>query len=198
MASVSKIRPLIIKWEGGLSKNPNDSASAFPAPWPYNGVVNGYHTNKGVTYKTFVGLAPKLNYAVTPENFFTMPDAIWDKIFKQGYWDPWNLDLMNSQAIANLIGDMSWGSGVGGSFNSIQKYLVSKGISVSTKAEAVNQINKLTFSQGEKKIFEELIQWRANFFKSLSSFPTFGKGWLNRLADIEKLGLETIQKKKLP
>ena len=34
-----------------------------------------------------------------------MPDAIWLKIAKNGYWDTVNLDKMNSQALANLFAD---------------------------------------------------------------------------------------------
>lgn len=38
LANVSNIRPFIQKWEGGLSKNPNDTASSNPAPCTYKGV----------------------------------------------------------------------------------------------------------------------------------------------------------------
>lgn len=195
MASVSNIMPFIQKWEGGLSRNTADSASKNPAPWTYKN-QNGWHTNKGVTYTTFVSLAPKLGYAITPDNFFLMPDAIWDAIFKNGYWDTWYLDKMNSQAIADLIADFSWGSGANGSFQSIRKYLSQKGIAVNSRLEAVEAINKLSFAN-ETEIFLELVQWREAFFKSLGSFATFGKGWLNRLNDLKTFGLETIQKKKL-
>lgn len=195
MASVSHIRSLVLKWEGGLSNNPSDTASSNPAPWPYNGQT-GWHTNKGITYTTFVNLAPKLGYAVTPLNFFTMPDAIWDMIFANGYWNPWNLNNMNSQAIADLIGDMAWGSGIYGSFSSIKKYLATKGYAnINTTADAVSAINKLSMSN-EQKIFLELIDWRTNFFKSLGQ-PQFLTGWLNRLNDIKSFGLETIKKKEL-
>lgn len=195
MASVSNIRPFIQKWEGGLSRNTTDTASKNPAPWMYKG-VNGWHTNKGVTYKTFVSFAPKLGYAITPDNFFGMPDAIWDAIFKNGYWDAWYLDKMNSQAIADLIADFSWGSGANGSFQSIRKYLLTKAYTVNSRLEAVEALNKLSFLN-ETEIFNELVAWRESFFKSLSTFGTFGKGWLNRLNDLQKFGLETIQKKKL-
>lgn len=195
MASVSNIRAFIQKWEGGLSRNTTDSASLMPAPWPYKGVT-GWHTNKGVTFKTFSGLAPKLGYAITADNFFTMPDKIWDAIFANGYWAPWYLDKLNSQAIADLIADFAWGSGVNGSFQSIRKYLAQKGYPVNSQLEAVDALNKLA-SFNETEIFNELVSHREAFFKSLSTFSTFGKGWLNRLNDLKKYGLETIAKKKI-
>jgi len=195
LASVSHIRPFIQKWEGGLSRALADNASAYPAPWPYKGVT-GWHTNKGVTYKTFVSLAPKLKYAVTPDNFFIMPDYIWDAIFKVGYWDPWNLDNVKSQAIADFIANASWGSGLSGSFNTIKKYLASKGFQVSTKEQAVTTLNKLSLLN-ETQIFEELIKWRNAFFATLADFSVYGKGWLNRSEALKQFGLETIAKKKI-
>lgn len=195
MASVSGIRPFIQKWEGGLSRNTADSASSNPAPWTYKG-VNGWHTNKGVTYKTFAAMAPVLGYQNNAENFFNMPDEIWDKIIKVGYWDTWDLDNMNSQAIADLLIDFSWGSGASGSFKSIKKYLATKGVTVNNQKEAVQAINKLSFLN-EETTFLELVKWREAFFRSLNSFATFGRGWLNRLDALKTFGLETIQKKKL-
>jgi lysozyme family protein len=55
MADASKIIPHILQWEGGLSRNPADTASKNPAPCSYNGKT-GYHTNKGVTYTTLQAL----------------------------------------------------------------------------------------------------------------------------------------------
>lgn len=194
MASVGNIRPFIQKWEGGLSRQTADNASSYPAPWTYKGVT-GWHTNKGVTYKTFSSLSSKLGYANTAENFFAMPDDIWDKIFYYGYWKPWGLDGVKSQAIADFIANASWGSGLTGSFNTIKKYLATKNISVSTKEQAVAALNKISLLN-EKQIFTELIEWRNNFFRSLSDFSVYGKGWLNRSSDLFKHGLETIAKKK--
>lgn len=194
MANFSNIRPLIIKWEGGLSRHKSDSAATLPAPWLYNG-FNDWHTNKGVTYATFIGLAPKIGYKISPENFFNMPDSIWDNIFKIGYWNPWNLDNLKSQAIADTIACFAWGSGVTGSFNSVKKYLATKGINVSNTAQAVDALNKISFLH-ETQIFEELINWREQFFRSLNQ-PIFLRGWLNRLNDIKNFGLETIKKKKI-
>jgi lysozyme family protein len=192
MAKVSNIRAFIQKWEGGLSRDPNDRASSNPAPWPYKG-KDGWHTNKGVTFTTFSSLAPRLGYAVTAENFFTMPDKIWDSIIQAGYWDSWDLDNMNSQAIADLLLDFAWGSGVGGSFNSIKKYLATKNKIVNNRTEAVKALNEIS-QFNEQTVFLELITWREKFFKSLNQ-PTFINGWLNRLNDLKNYGLNTIKKK---
>jgi len=195
MANYKNIVPFIKKAEGGLSRKTSDSASSRPSPWVYNG-VSGWHTNKGVTYSTFVSLAPKLGYEPSAANFFSMPDDIWGKIYKQGYWDQFSLDNMKSQAIADLLADSAWGSGVGGTLKMLKPYLKEKGYVVSTPAEAVAAINKLASGPNEKKIFEELVGVRKSFFISLNQ-PNNINGWLNRLADLKELGLAELSKKKL-
>ena len=44
----------ILSFEGGLSKDPRDTAVRY-APFP-----GAYHTNKGVTYAAFTALGPKI------------------------------------------------------------------------------------------------------------------------------------------
>lgn len=64
--------------EGGLSNNPNDSASKYPSPTPEK-----YHTNKGVTFKTFIDSSASLKYNPTTDLFLKMPNDVWGKIFKE-------------------------------------------------------------------------------------------------------------------
>lgn len=194
MANSANIRPFIQKWEGGLSKALSDTASSNPSPWSYNG-VSGYHTNKGVTYSTFKNLSNSLGYANTAENFFSMPNDIWNKIFSNGYWKPLYLDNLNSQAIADALSNWSWGSGVSGAFTSLKKYLFTKNITVTNWPQSIEALNKLS-SLNETAIFLELINWREQFFKSLNQ-PANLRGWLNRLNEMKAFGLETIKKKSI-
>ena len=53
MTIIEKYVKFTKKWEGGLSRDKNDSASSYPCPTPYKGKT-GYHTNAGITYKTWV------------------------------------------------------------------------------------------------------------------------------------------------
>lgn len=195
MANYKNIAPFFLKWEGGLSRSTKDTASSYPAPWPYQGLY-GWHTNKGITYKTFVGMAPRMGYEINPDNFFIMPAEIWGKIMKGGYWDPYQLDAINSQAIADFIVSFAWGSGVIGSFKQLKKYLENKGIAVSTQPEAARALDQLASQKGEELIFLELIEFKANFLKSLNQ-PVFINGWLNRLEALKNFGLETIKKKRI-
>jgi hypothetical protein len=184
MAQIREIIPFTYKWEGGLSRATTDKASRNPSPYVYNG-QKGWHTNKGVTYSTFKSLAPKLGYSDTSNNFLTMPEDIWLKIAKNGYWDIINLDAVKSQAIANIMFSWMWGSGYAWR-NRIQKYLQSKGISwnISDLKGLPNKLNDLTDKQGEKQTFDELIEQKKQFLLSLGQ-PANEKGWMNRLNDLK-------------
>jgi hypothetical protein len=204
MADIKYITSFTEKWEGGLSRATTDTASKNPSPYTYKGQT-GWHTNKGVTYSTFKSLAPRLGYKDTAENFLNMPQDIWLKIAKVGYWDIINLDAVKSQAIANLIFSWQWGSGYSWR-NRVQRYLASKGInwSISDLKGLPNKLNELSDKQGEKKTFDELIEQKKQFLVSLNQ-PANERGWLRRLEDLKNNGytflgksVEVIKKNLVP
>jgi hypothetical protein len=193
MADIKYITDFTKKWEGGLSRATTDKASKNPSPYVYKGQT-GWHTNKGVTYTSFKSLAPKLGYKDTAENFLTMPEDIWLKIAKVGYWDVINLDNLKSQAIANLMFSWQWGSGYGWR-NRVQNYLKSKGIDWSIKDlnGLSNKLNELSDKQGEKQTFDDLIEQKKQFLLSLNQ-PANEKGWLRRLDDLKNSGYSFLGK----
>lgn len=193
MAQIDLIIPHTKKWEGGLSKATTDTASSFPSPYYHNGSY-GWHTNKGVTYKTFKAGAERLGYSDTKENFIFMSDEIWLKIAKDLYWDMLSLDVMKSQAIAQLFFSWVWASGYGWR-NRLQRYLLTKGINWSKdNLKGFSEIiNALVQKQGEKKTFDELIEQYKQFYISLNQPANLG-GWLNRLNDLKKYSESFITK----
>lgn len=199
MAQIDIVIPFTKSWEGGLSRATSDTASSYSSPWVYKGLT-GWHTNRGITYKTFANNASRLGYQATATNFFNMPDDIWLKIAKVLYWDGLLLDQMKSPAIAAALFNWTWGSGDSGAGKSLEKYLFTKGIVAKTDQQQVDAINKLSFLN-EEKIFLELIDWREKFFRSLNDAINL-RGWLNRLiygspgkVSMKQLGLELIKKK---
>lgn len=201
MANAFLIIPHVLKWEGGLSRNPADSASKNPAPCSYNGKT-GYHTNKGVTYTTFTSLAKSLNYEPTCENFFTMPEDIFLKIFKTGYWNGFKLDEYKSQKIANVIVSWAWASGAYGAYKQLKKFFDKEyNIKLSgTYNENINTIKDLFNKEteiDESAVYNKLIEAYRNFYISLNQ-PTFIKGWLNRLTDLDTFNIAFEVVKKNP
>jgi lysozyme family protein len=176
----------IQKAEGGLSRATTDTASKHPSPWVYQGKT-GWHTNRGITYQTFIQLSQKAGYAPSMNNFIFMPDSVWFGIYKTGFWEPMAGDLYTSQAIANAVVDDAWASGTGGAIKSLSKYLKFKGLTANNATELAKGFNQLVADQGEKRIFDELIDWRKQFFISLHQAAN-ERGWLKRMDTLKEQG----------
>jgi lysozyme family protein len=152
----------ILKMEGGLSNDPTDSASSFSSPTPQK-----YHTNKGVTYRTFVDNATKLNYLPTIDNFLKMPNEIWLKIYKDIYLSKaLSKNLTDNEILNAYISLWYWG----GWSTSI--------ISLDSVKSVLNE----NISNKEK--LKKLVNLRISYFNKLvQAKPTYKiylKGWTNR------------------
>lgn len=187
MVNYKNIVPFIKVKEGGISANPSDSASKNPSPCGKDSKGYSYHTNKGIQWATFKGLASKGGYSPSCDNFLKMPDDIWNKIYKVGFWDEIQGDRIQNQAIANTFVEMVWGSGIGsvsrgtgavGWLNSFFKKNYNQNLTSIT--QMVDFVNKLDNEGKTPELFEKLNNFRATKYKSLNQ-PAFTKGWLNRL-----------------
>ncbi|MFA6501450.1 MAG: glycosyl hydrolase 108 family protein [Parachlamydiales bacterium] len=192
MADYKKIIPFILKKEGGLSRSLSDTASNYPSPCSYNG-QKGWHTNKGITYQTFSYLAPKLNFSSDCSTFLKMPEDVWGKIFKNGYWNIWKLDFIKSQVVADYIVSFAWASGNAGAKNQLEKFLSQKGINVNSREEIVLSLDKLA-KKNEEKLFNELIEFQKNYYRSLNQ-PSNLTGWINRVNEFKEYEEKYITKR---
>lgn len=185
MAHYKQIIPFVKKWEGGLSRDKSDSASAHPCPTPHKGVL-GWHTNKGITYAVWAK-----NWGTKVDHrFFEMNDYDWGIIYKNGYWDKIKGDFIQSQSVANISVCMAWGSGPVQAGKIMQRACNDLGADLLVDGlignHSITWLNKLD----EKLLFERLIERRELFFRELCKTTPrnekFLKGWLNRLADLNK------------
>lgn len=182
MADYKQITSFIKKWEGGLSKAKTDTASAYPVP---DG--SGYHTNKGVTWKTFITLAPKLGYTATPKLFYDMPDDVWGKIFKSSYWDVVRGDEIKSQAIADTLVDFAWGAGPARAVTELQRFLkvrVSGHLDDAT-LRALNQAD-------EQSVHAGFSAYKQNWYLSLPNQQANYAGWKRRLTDLYNVTIKKL------
>lgn len=156
MADPKILQPFILSWEGGYANLPQDK---------------GGPTNKGVTLKTFQSFYGKNK---TIQDLKNITDEQWLHIFKTGFWDKWKADQINSQSIANIVVDWVYNSGKWG-ITKVQSILgvTADGIVGPKTLQALN-------SQDSQILFKRIHQAREIFFRSLSNFNVFGKGWLNR------------------
>lgn len=163
--------------EAGLSRATTDVAHLNPAPWAHNGQT-GWHTNKGITFETFKTYAPVLGYTCDAATFFSMPDDVWNKIFKKVYWDAIDADHINSNVIATYAVSWEWGSGAGGGKIRLINFLAkqSKYVNASQIATALNQLS----AAGERTLFEAMLADREKQFIAMNQ-PANLEGWLGRL-----------------
>ena len=163
MASYKKLKPIVLKWEGG-----------------YAGNIDGQIcTMKGVTLATFRNCFGK---SKTCKDLRNITDAQWDSIFIQKYWNRWSGDAIKSQAIANLLVDWVWASGIYG-IKYPQRVLgvVDDGIVGPKTIAAINNY------PNQKELFQKLWNRRKKHFESIGkgNNAKFLKGWLNRLNDFK-------------
>jgi len=184
MADYKIVIPFILKWEGGLSRATTDTASRNPSPCTFNGQT-GWHTNKGVTWATFTTLASRLGYAATCTNFQRMPEDIWGKIFKVGFWDAIGGDQIKSQAIANVAADFAWGAGP---FRAVQRLQMAVNNISSNKIAVDGKIGPRTIAAvnntNQLALFNEYTKLKDQFYKNLPGQEANQRGWSNRHNDL--------------
>jgi len=173
--------------EGGLSGDNQDLSSSNPSPCGKDSKGRPYHTNKGITWATFKGLASKGGYEASCDNFIKMPDSVWLKVYKVGFWNAIQGDRIQNQAIANTFVEMIWSSGIGsvssgkgvlGWLNPFFKKNYNQNLTTIT--QMVDFVNKLDNEGKTPQLFEQLNNYRIEKFKSLNK-PYWIKGWLNRV-----------------
>lgn len=166
MADYKKLIPIIKKWEGGFVNHPADPQGA---------------TNSGITIATFRSVYGKNK---TVQDLKNMTNEQWEYIFKTRFWDRWKADNIDNQAIANLLVDWLWGSGVYGI-----KYPQSV---LGVKADGLvgqKTLAAINGNSNKKDLFNKLWQRRKKHFddivKNRPSSKVFYKGWINRLSDFK-------------
>ena len=162
MAKANILTPFIQSHEGGFCNHPKDPGGC---------------TNKGVTLGTYQQFFGKNK---TVEDLKKITDEEWNHIFKTGFWDKVKADEIQDQSVANIIVDWAYNSGAGRAIKEIQKVLEIPvdGVFGPKTLEAIN-------SREPKELFSKLHTARENYYRGLKNFPTFGRGWLNRLNSIK-------------
>jgi lysozyme family protein len=180
MTLIDKYVAFTKKWEGGLSRDKSDSASAHPCPTPFNG-KSGWHTNIGITYQAWVSFFGTDN----DNRFFAMNSEDWFKIFKKGYWDAVRGDAYKSQNIAIIVTGMAWGSGAKQAIKSLQTAINHCGVYCEVDGLIGSKTLTLANSIEPTKLFDAIANERERFFYAIGvgKNAKFLKGWLNRLKD---------------
>ncbi len=156
---------LILKHEGLYIDHPQDPGGA---------------TMKGITLATFTDFKGR---AMSKEELRAISDADVRAIYKSRYWDAVRADELKP-GVDLLAFDMAVNKGVGRAAKLMQRAAgVTEDGALGPKSMAA--INALDAADFIAKVSEA----RRDFYKSLKTFPTFGKGWLRRVDETEKEAL---------
>jgi len=178
-AEISKLMPFVLKHEGGFVNNANDPGGA---------------TNMGVTLEVWKSQGYDKdgdhNIDVVDLKKITKEDAT--KIMKENYWDRWGADLINSQAVANILVDWTWCSGAWGI--KIPQRLLGLKEDGLVGAKTISAVNE-TIAKDEAKFVQQLYLAREQYIKDIikknAKLETFRKGWTNRMNDMKTFNLKT-------
>ena len=112
-------------WEGWLSSDKNDAARFFANE---NALKYGrafvdkiknqktgelFHTSKGITLETWFTMSKTIGYDAVNDidTWLNMPQDLWLKFWKLGYWDKVKADEF-SAGLGSYLAHYAWGSGV--------------------------------------------------------------------------------------
>ena len=154
---------LMLKSEGGYVNNLADP---------------GGMTNLGVTKATWENWVGRESdeaemRGLTPEKV--------EPLYKKKYWDAVRGDEIENGGVAYLLFDFAVNAGVGRSIKTLQTAVgvtPDGGFGPMTLA-AVQAIDPV-------ELIEKFSQAKEDFYRSLNTFATFGKGWLNRVAAVKQ------------
>lgn len=151
----------ILKYEGGYVHHKDDP---------------GGMTNLGVTKRVWEEWTGK---PATEADMRSLTSAMVSPLYKKRYWDAVRGDDLPS-GVDLCVFDCAVNAGVG---------RASKFLQQAVGVNADGQIGPMTIAAVTAKPADEVIDAFCNLreahYKSLSTFATFGKGWMNRLGAVE-------------
>jgi len=152
---------LMLKSEGGYVNNPADP---------------GGITNLGVTKATWENWIGRESDEAEMRNL--TPEKV-KPLYKKKFWDACKCDELPS-GIDYLVFDFAVNAGVGRSAKVLQTAVGANpdgGIGPMTLTAVSN------FDAAD--LVERFSQAKEDFYRNLPTFATFGRGWLNRVADVK-------------
>lgn len=164
MTDFQKSLEFTLRWEGGASSNPLDTAASQRLPGEL------IHTAQGITQQVYNHYRTLARLPWRGVRF--MLPAERDAIYRNTYWIPANCEAMPFE-LAVCVFDLAVNSGV------------------ARARECVKAMNARGFDVTALRAPEFVIDWRSNWFnailKSNPSQTVFKRGWFNRLKALKDL-----------
>ena len=160
---------VILHHEGGYVNHPKDP---------------GGETNMGVTKRVY-----EEHGGTKDMKELTHEDV--NPIYKKGYWDKVKGDYL-PDGLDLMIFDFAVNAGPGRAAKFIQR-LVNTTVDGGIGPNTLKCINDHVEEYGVNTTIDQYQSARHNYYQSLSTFDTFGKGWTRRVNEVTKEAKEWIQ-----
>lgn len=159
-----------LKYEGGYVDHPADPGGA---------------TNLGITQKT---LSAWRGYGVSKAEVRALGKPEAGQIYRKQYWDTVRADALPA-GVDLVVFDFAVNSGPARAAKALQRAL---GVDPDGVVGTVT-LDALT-GKDPRQLVTAICDERGKFFRSLSTFKTFGKGWMARLSAVRAAGHRMIQR----
>lgn len=174
LGNFEKVHALIEKWEGGYTNHPRDP---------------GGPTNMGITLKDLSNWRHAPATADDVKNL-TRDEAL--QIFRAHYWMPVHGDEMPLPA-AQVVYNTAVLSGTTRAIRLLQQALVRQQNGLDVDGRMGSLTTDACLAADQKMLVEDYCSTYESYLRSLPIFDTFGRGWLNRLAEIRQTALGWAQ-----
>ena len=147
--------------------------------WSDNPAVPGGATMKGITLSVYREW--KRNPHISKEELRVIPDEEVYNLYKELYWNNVQGDYLPA-GVDYAVFDSAVNMGVGRAANLIQEAVgvTADGVLGPASVSAIQKTDP-------KELIEKFSALKESFYRSLKTFPTFGKGWLNRVAEVKTI-----------
>jgi lysozyme family protein len=168
-ANFFKSLEMVLHHEGGFVSHPEDPGGA---------------TNKGITHKTYADFLGRPLEDV--DELKNISEEHVQIIYKNGYWDKVKGDQLPA-GVDFCIFDWAVNSGPSRAAKALQKaVMVAQDGAIGPKTLAA--VSEMTPTE----IIESVTKQRIEFYRGLSTFDTFGRGWLRRTKETRDFSLDMV------
>ena len=161
-SNFEKALALVLQHEGGYVNHPSDP---------------GGRTNLGVTQRVW---EEYVGHPVDEATMRSLTKELVAPLYKKNYWDAICGDVLPA-GVDYLLFDFAINAGTSRAVKTAQKSL---GINADGALGPITTQALLTANA--KDFIHKFSMAKESFYRSLTTFPTFGKGWLNRVAEGKK------------
>ena len=156
----------VLKHEGGYVDHPADP---------------GGRTNLGVTQKAW---EEWVRCTVTEGEMRALTPEMVKPFYKKRYWDACKCDNLHA-GVDYVVFDVAVNSGPGRAAKFLQE-----AVGVTADGSVGPRTLAAADGFGANLTINKMCDRRESFYRSLPTFPTFGKGWLRRCEEVQKKALE--------